>query len=100
MEPAPRVRCRRRFCSALEVLAVSLSVWAPNSHVPEHDQTHSNACICLGFSCILLVGIALGDLENCLKFIGTDQDVRMCFGCLLSTVKSRFANSLNLKGHR
>lgn len=61
------------------------------------------------FKCLRLPGpllylisryIALSDLEDCLKFTGTDQDFRMCFGCLLSAVKVLSANSLNHKGHR
>ncbi len=61
------------------------------------------------FKCLRLPGpllylisryIALGDLEDCLKFTGTDQDFRMCFGCVLSAIKVLSANSLNLKGQR
>lgn len=47
------------------------------------DQTHSNGCVRPGLSCFSLVwGVAPGDLENRLKFTGTDQDVRAHLSCL------------------
>lgn len=57
----PRVLALResQLCSTPEVLAVSLAAEATNAHVPWHDQTYSNARLCLSLSCISLVGVLL-----------------------------------------
>lgn len=55
----------------------------------------------MGLSYISLIPhVALSDLENYLKFTGTDPDLKLCFVYLLYAVKVLFANSLNLKGHK
>lgn len=57
----PSSRCGRRICFVRPRrfwLSHYLSR-ATNAHVPGHDQTYSNACICPGLSCFSLVSILL-----------------------------------------
>lgn len=71
------------LCSTLEVLAHSLSVLG-YKHSCARAWSNIFKCLHLPGPLLHLISqwVAPGDLENCLKFTGTDQDVRMRFSCL------------------
>lgn len=86
------------FVTSWRIWFTSAAARSPstNTHVPGCDQTYSNGRFRPGLSCISLVwGVAPGDLENCFKFTGTDQDVRAHLSCL--PLRRGFYSSFGLR---